>query len=362
MELPFEDYSEEHINRVIESHLDPENGTPYWLEKAEEYGGVEKAKEDIDAWEDLKEVFGLQIEEKKQEFAGALRERPYTDFLPQRSIDKISIVGESGGTTGKPKKAPFTENDWEMKIEKYSQYLDEMGVPKGVDWFCLVPSYPPHSAGQMGQSLAESRGGNALGIDLDSRAIKEFGKQGMEDALNAYMKHMGKQAKELMEYQDEGVVMTTSKVLEQLPRAIDVSEINLEGIVQGGAAMSKEQYRQFEEVYGDTPICGSFATALTLSTGVQIPDPQNYEVIYLPTRPERNMEVVDDKGNPVDYGERGIVTTSNVTEDFLMPALREEVKGTLVEPPEVLDDVDWPCVKDIAPEKVRTEGGKEGVY
>lgn len=214
----------------------------------------------------------------------------------------------------------------------------------------------------MGQSLAETRGGNALGIDLDSRAIKEFGKQGMEDALNAYMKHMGKQAKELMEYQDEGVVMTTSKVLEQLPRSIDVSDINLEGIVQGGTAMSREQYRQFDEIYGDTPICGSFATALTLSTGVQIPDSENHEVIYLPTRPERNMEVVDDGGDPVGYGERGIVITSNVTEDFLMPAFREEVEGTLIEPPEDLEGVDWPCIKDVAPKKSRTEGGKEGVY
>lgn len=363
MEIPFEKIDGDYIQRCLNSHLDPETGSPYWLEKAEEYGGVEKAKADIETWSDLKEVFGLSTAEGKEEFSEALRHRPYTDFLPRDSVSDIYIIGESGSTMGDPKRAPITEEDRDEIIEMTNDWLDEQGFPRNEDWMWIGPPFPPHTIGTYPQEFADSREGNIFGVDLDPRIMKKYGQEGMDKALKRYKQHIGEQAESVFKNQDIGVLWTTSKILEQLPKDTDVSKLGLDAVFHAGTPLSRETYRQFvEETYEDMEFAGGFGTAVTEWTGFQVPDRENYDVIYVPAQPTRNMEVVDEEGKPVDYGERGFLTTSKVTEDFLMPALLEEVKATKVEPPENLEGVDWPCVKDIKSTKSREEKEKGGAY
>lgn len=363
MELPLQKMDGEYIQSCVESHLDPENGTPYWLEKAEEYGGIDKAKSDIKGWKDLKKVFGLHTEERKEEFEEALRHRPYTDFIPKNSQDDIYIIGESGGTTGMSKRAPFTKRDWQDMLEKLDYILDEFNFPRNVDWLYTGPPFPPHGIGAYPRDHCRSRGGNIFGIDLDPRIMKEYGRKGMQEALGIYQKHIGQQIESILKSQEIGVMFTTSKILEELPKNMDVSRLNLQGIFHGGTSLSQETHRLFrEEIYKDTPFTGGLGCGFAGVYGIQVPETENYEVVYVPLQPTHNLEVMDKNGEVVDYGERGRVATSKITEDFLMPAFLEDDEATLVEPPESLDNVDWPCVKDIAPIKKREEQEKGGVY
>lgn len=362
MKLPFQKIDDEHIKKVLDSHLDKKYGSEFWLEEAERSGGVDDIKDYVKNKRELIEVLGLQDEERRKRFTDALKYDSYEKMMPKKSLNDIYILGESGATTGHPKRAAFTEEDWWEMFDKINEFIDELDFPENVDWLQAIPPSPPHGIGQFAEDLCKSRGGNSYGIDLDPRIMKKFGRSGMNEALKRYKKHIGEQLKPIIESQDIGVIFTTSRLLEMLPKFIDLSELDFDGIFHGGTNLTRETYRNFrEELYENTPILGAIGSGYTGGHGLQVPT-EDYSVAYVPIQPYNDLDVVDEDGYPVNYGEEGRVVISKYTDDFLMPNFEEDMRGKKVKFSENDDESDLYIIKDIEPNQRREELDKGGVY
>ncbi len=368
MEIPWQNVEDEnYIQNVLESHLG-KNGSKFWIKEAEKIapieGGIEKVIEDIEgSKEKLYEILGLQKKERKERFIEALRKRPYEHLVPKDALSEVHMLGESGGTMGLPKRAVVTETDRDRNYEKVNYIMDELGFLEGGDWLYVGPPHPPHFVGDAARGLASQRDGNLYGVDLDPRIMKKFGKEGMKEALGRYKKHIGEQMQPILKNNDVDVLFTTSKILETLPKQVDdVSKLGLNGILHGGTNLDQETNRVFqEEVYERIPFTGVLGSGFTGGHAIQLPT-ENHEVTYLPLQPDLNTEVIDEDGAIANYGERGRITNSKYTEHFLMPNFEEEMTGVLTESPKYLEDVDWPCVKNLEPIEERSRQNKGGVY
>lgn len=187
--------------------------------------------------------------------------------------------------------------------------------------------------------------------------MKKMGREGNQEFLDRYQKHLVKQTKDAIKGEDIGVLFTTSSILKKIPKFLDLDDLDLDGVMHGGAPMSREDYKVFsEEVYSGIPFAGLFGTAITGVDGFQVPDEEDFDVKYISGEPYRKLDVVDEEGEPA---EEGHLTTSIYHEDILIPALRQDdiAKKTEIEGYEEIS-----AVKNIHPNKTREDMDEGGVY
>lgn len=362
MNIPFEKIDEEHVEKVLNSHLDKDSGSEFWLEEAERSGGIDDIKEYVDSKEKLIETLGLQDEERRERFVNRLKYGSYEEMIPESAKDDIYILGESGATTGAPKRAAFTNKDWQKMLDVTNEFLDELDFPEGEDWVQAVPPAPPHGIGRYPETLCRSRGGNIYGIDLDPRIMKKFGREGMKEAVGRYKKHLGEQLMPILKSQDPKAIFTTADFLEMLPKFADPEDLDFDGIFHGGSNLTEETYKLFrEELYEGAPIVGIIGSGYSGGHGLQIPT-EDYSVAYVPVQPFNDLDVVDEDGRPVDYGEEGRVVISKYTEDFLMPNFEEDLTARKVKLPEDFESDNLYAVEGIEPDERRKELDEDGVY
>lgn len=333
------------VNEIINKHFDHEYGTPFWLKKMKERGIT---KEDIKNKEDINRYFSLLKDDNlKEEFDEIMRKGNYKEITPRSELGS-QIVGESGGTTGKGKRAPFNKKNFDKDIvEKTNKLLDYENFPRNVDWLSALPPFPPHSIGLYGIELAQSRGGQAFGIDLDPRILKKFGKissVGNEEeskcaktALNLYMDHLGKQIKNNLESRNDiKVIFTTPIILsEVIPEYIDPSKLEkIEGVYFGGTKMNEDNYKVIrEEIFPNASTMGIYGSGHLGCCGFHLPLEGSDRIIYAPNLPKVDLEVVDENKEPVGYNDEGKIVVSKFSEEFLMPQYPDEDVAMPVQPP-----------------------------
>lgn len=351
--------ADELLERVINLHFDDENGTPYWIKKAKELN--------INPKKDLNSIDALHLLGHAHE--DALRYLPISDFIPKSILKhkKGSIrIGETGGTTGTPKRAPCEISFWTKMMKFFDNGAEYHGIPKEIDIFYIGPT-GPHPVGWLGLELPKRYNSLGYTIDLDTRFIKKAAAAKKTDpkdnSLELYMKHMGEQIMPILQTQKPGILFTTAKIIEILVHKVpDASKLGIKGIIHGGIAMSPDTQRIIKkEIFPNVPLMGIYGNSL-LGVAIQLPNETNH-LTYYPMQPHNIINVMrpDEPLEKVNYGERGQVMFHRMSPEFFMPNVYERDEATRVRPTAKYG-YDWDGVQDVSVLGSFEEKSIEGVY
>lgn len=313
---------DEWTRRIVDVHFDPEHGTPYWLDWADEHGV--DVRSEVEAFDDLKHVF--------EPFDGAvLREIDVSRFAPQ-SLSGPRRVYETGGTTGAPKRVVMVDY-WRQQAAWASRVLGVDDFPRG-NLLMLGPPGGANNAGVFVRHLADEWGTLAYFVNMDPRWAKRLSKRRDTGEFEAYVDHLLDQAERVLTTQDVTVLFTTARLLER-PRVRDLTvEHGVEAVYHGGTALDPGTYRHFRESwYADIAFAGEYGNTLMgvaqeVPTSVRPADERGYRPVYVPCHPCFVPEVVNDRGEVVGYGERGRIRPTVLTEELFIPLLDERDEAT----------------------------------
>ncbi|MCB1058527.1 MAG: AMP-dependent synthetase, partial [Acidobacteria bacterium] len=179
-----------YVRHVVRTHLHPETGSRYWLERDRRLGLDAYSR--VETFEDLKRWVGFRDLEDQLDFERATRSRPVEDFIPASLLadrERWIWVSQTGGTTGPAKHGNWDSRYWRRILDFTDEFLDAHGIPRDVNWLFIGPM-GPHTTGRLVVSIAEHRGGRCFSIDLDPRIVKIFGTEGMHEASDRYIRHI----------------------------------------------------------------------------------------------------------------------------------------------------------------------------
>lgn len=343
---------------IVKLHFDPDQGAPFWLEKAKTYDFDPLT--DVNCFDDLKK-FPLFEDDW-------LRGGPVTRFLPKKLHDKAKFVFETGGTTGIPKSRCVVD-DFRIDYEVFSETLPDESFPRGSNWLMLGPSGPRRLRLAV-EHLCQYRGGICFCIDLDPRWVVKLLKKGRVEEAKEYSDHCIDQAVTILSAgHDIKGLFTTPKLLEALAmRLIDegstIEESGITGIFAGGTEFTPQWYRfAKEELLGPnvyiTPTYGN--TLMGLACGKPFDPADEYKITYYAPQPRAAVEVVDmdDHTQVVDHGETGRVKLYTLTNELFIPGFLERDEGEREQPIEVYP---WDGVSGVRPFRELAKTTTVGVY
>jgi len=357
------DALDKQTRQIVRWHFDPDTGSPFWLERAEQLGF--DPRREIATFDDLKKFEPFQDE--------WLRGGPVRRWVPKAYANDPIYVFETGGTTGVPK-SRVVIHDFRIDYERFSETLPNAYFPPGSNWLMLGPTGPRRLRLAV-EHLAQHRGGICFCIDLDPRWVVKLIKLGWSEHLEAYNRHCIDQALTILDAGHEiRCLFTTPKLLELLAMALEDRGSNLQqsgitGIFSGGTEFTPQWTRfAVEELIGGppavsgitmTPTYGNTLMGLACSRPVTRDD--GYKICYYPPQPRAVVEVVDpDESNrTVDYGQTGRVKLTTLTKEFFMPGFLERDEGER-EPP--CAEFPWDGVSGVRPFRPLAQSTTVGVY
>jgi len=347
-----------HTVETVKWHFDPENGSPFWLERVGDLGFDPLTE--VNCFEDLKK-FPLFEDEW-------LRGGPVRRWLPKAYADKPTYVFETGGTTGTPKSRVVVD-DFRIDYEMFSETLPDESFPRGANWLMLGPSGPRRLRLAV-EHLAQFRGGICFCLDLDPRWVVKLLKQGKTEDAKAYAAHVIDQAMTILEAgHDIQCAFSTPKLLEALAlRLIEngssIAEVGIKGIFCGGTEFTPQWYRfAREELLGPdvyiTPTYGN--TLMGLACGKPFDPEDNYKITYYAPQPRAIVEVVDfdDHTQLASHGDTGRVKLYTLTKELFIPGFLERDEGEREQPHDLYP---WDGVSGVRPFHVFAKTTTVGVY
>lgn len=356
---------DEHVRRIVRLHFDPQHGAPYWVERDRRL--ATDALEKVHGFQDAVALIGLEEGADQMHFEEASRRTPLENFVPRSVLaaDRPLWAAQTGGTTGPAKHGTWGARYWADVLDFSDEFLDLHGVPRDTNWLFIGPM-GPHTTGRLVVAFAERRGGMCFSVDLDPRIVKVFGEEGMTAAYDRYVRHIWDQVAEVLGSQEIGVVFCTSRLLDMLPERLGPEALSgVRAIVHAGTTMEPDAHRRLrEDFFPGVPVVGMYGTS---TTGISWQKPfeaeDDYRVVYVPCQPHVALDVVDEHGAEVPYGEEGRVRVWRLTDDALLPGFLERDRARRVRPyGTAAERWPWPWLGDpYSPEF--TEGRRvEGVY
>ncbi|MFN4258332.1 MAG: hypothetical protein ACK4RK_03490 [Gemmataceae bacterium] len=338
------DKLDEHVRQTVAWHFHPDNGTPFWLEKAKELK-LDPIKE-VKCFDDLKK-FGLFEDDW-------LRGGPVRRFLPKALHNKPIYVFETGGTTGIPKSRVVSEDHW-IDYEIFSEGLPDKYFPKGSNWLMLGPSGPRRLRLAV-EHLCQHRGGICFCVDLDPRWVIKLIKKGWTEHLKAYQDHVIDQALTVLSANhDIKCMFTTPKLLDALANRLEkdgssIAKTGITGIFCGGTEMTSQWIRfAIEELLGpDVYIAPTYGNTLMGLAASDMPTPPDYKICYYAPEPRAAVQVVDfdDYNKVVGYGQTGRVMLTTLTKELFIPRFMERDEGERELP---CDKYPWDGISGVRP-------------
>jgi thienamycin biosynthesis protein ThnN len=357
--------TDQYLKHILETGFHSESGALYWKNKEKDLHI--NAINQIKTFDDFKKYFAFKNREELVKYEKDLRELPIEDFIPvsTQKNSKWIWASETGGTTGIAKRGTWGNLYWKKILEFSDEFLDIHNVPRGENWLFVGPT-GPHTTGRLLVSIAEKRGGKIFCIDMDPRIVRLYLKEGNDDMVNRYIRHIWEQVEPIVRFQHVGVMFCTASLLELMPQYVDIKLLDqVKAIVHAGLAMSKDTHRYLrEEMFAHKPVVGIYGTSVS---GISYQKPyeaeDNYSIVYIPCQPYIVLECIDENGELVGYGKKGDVRCFRFTEDQIIPGFIERDKGTRIKPYGKFASVyNWDWVADPhSPESL--SGQKiEGVY
>jgi phenylacetate-coenzyme A ligase PaaK-like adenylate-forming protein len=267
-----------------------------------------------------------------------LRDVRAEDPIPRGYGPCPDIVGvyESGGTTGAPKRVVLLREWHERSTAWMSIQLDAHGMPRNVNWLCVMPT-GPHAVGMLIAEQARRRGGLLFTVDMDPRWVKKLIAAGKADEATAYAGHLVEQAGYLLRSQDIGVLMTTPPLLERIASHDDLVELinqKVSAIQHGGAHMDADTRSLLDtEVFPQVTLVDLYGSTMVLGGCLERPSGKDGPSVFDPPSPFITFAVIDpDTGQRVAYGQRGQVVMNHVSKAMLLPNNLERDLATRIEP------------------------------
>lgn len=347
-----------HTVDIVHKHFHPENGAPFWLEKAKTYDFDPMT--DVNCFDDLKK-FPLFEDDW-------LRGGPVDRFLPKSLHNEPRYVFETGGTTGIPKSRCVVRDHF-IDYEVFSDTLPDEYFPKGSNWLMLGPSGPRRLRLAV-EHLAQYRGGICFCVDLDPRYVVKLLKKNKVEEAKAYQEHVIDQAITVLSAgHDIKCMFTTPKLLESLAMRLfdndsSIADAGITGIFGGGTEFKPDWYKFcMEELLGPdvyiTPTYGN--TLMGLACGKPFDPADNYKITYYAPQPRAVVEVVDfdDYDKVVEIGGTGRAKLYTLTDELFIPGFMERDEGER-EPP--CEKYPWDGISSTRPFHVFAKTTTVGVY
>ncbi|WP_158889675.1 phenazine antibiotic biosynthesis protein [Amycolatopsis anabasis] len=305
------------VQEAVAWHFDPKTGSEFWLERAKSL--------DFDPRKDVRTVDDLTL---FPNIVDELRDIRLESLVPKGyqalGIDSAPVVGESGGTTGTPKRVFVLPDVREQSWSWYYDRLTEHGVTPGANWLGVVPA-GPHMVGSLARDTAARFGGIFFTLDLDPRWAKGCVARGAVDELKAYVNHLVDQMEWILQSQDIGILAITPPLLEAVctrDHLVDLINEKVATITWSGASMD-EDTRQLlrSEVFPKANIVGIFGSTMIFCGIPERPGtPDGEPAVFDPPSPFSMFSVIDpETGENVPYGERGQVVSHHITRNLFLP-------------------------------------------
>ncbi|MFD7977075.1 phenazine biosynthesis protein [Streptomyces sp. NPDC059071] len=313
-----------HLRKSMAWHFGADTGSPFWLAKRESLG-----------FDPLTDVHGLADLTRFPDVSAELRTVPVGDLIPRGLKDRVFRVYDSGGTTGSPKRIVDSAARAELLVWARERLLAS-GVPARGDWLHLGPS-GPHVIGYDVSRYAALSGALFHTVDLDPRWVKRLLADGREDEAERYVQHLLDQAETVLTSQKVAVLSSTPPLLEALcarPALYELVREQVEAVIWAGTSISAESLRTLDrEFFPDAAVVGVYGNSL-MGVAPQRPpvDGDRHPCVFEPYPATTRIELVDEEGRPVAYGERGRVRLHLVAEEMFLPNVLERDSAVRVPP------------------------------
>lgn len=331
---------EARLRRVLELHLHPREGSPFWIRRVAEWGV--DLRGEVRSLDDLARLPSMTPEE--------LERHPLLDFTPRslRHEQASWLRAQTGGATDNPVWTVYSPAEFEDAfVAPFAAAATHVGFPRGGVWLYAGPS-GPHIIGRAARSLARALGApDPFTIDFDPRWARKLPAGSF--AQQRYVQHAVDQALAVIRTQSVDVLFTTPPLLAHLARAMGESQRRrIRGVHYGGTHLSAAQLGEFQQAwfpdavhlsgYGNT----LFGCCLELSVASRrVP-------AYFPHGQRLILEVVPDERRPPDG--RGRVRFTRLDDTVLLiNMLERDAASPIAAPADAPPGFGLPGVCDVGP-------------
>lgn len=304
---------EQFLRSALDWHFNPETGSPLWLRIAETLDFDPQS--DISSYEDLARF---------PDIAEHLRTSRVEDLIPRglgRSAAPPPLIYETGGTTGSPKRLVYSAGWIERCLRWKVDELRAAGFPAGRSWLVAMPS-GPHAYGNTARLQARELGSLIHGIDIDPRWVKKSIAGGT--AVDGYVAHLVEQIGHIIQTQDIGAVTTTPPILAEIilrPDLVEKLAATVSYIALAGAQLDDDTFDIIAETFPGARIQNVYGSTMVLTTArIRNPLDPAPQTVYDAYAPHTIFAVLDPETlQPVDYGARGQVRMSHISDGMFVP-------------------------------------------
>jgi thienamycin biosynthesis protein ThnN len=241
------------LRHVLDIHFDHNTGSPYWLEKQKHL--------DLDVRKEILTIDDLPRLGAMDE--NALANRPIEDFIPRRFSNCTEyFIAETAGTLGRPKTTVHRHDEFHSAfIEPFIKAAERCNFPTGGHWLFIGPT-GPHIIGHAAQACARAMGsGDIFRVDFDPRWAKALLPGSF--AANRYLRHIERQAQDILEVQNIVVIFSTPAVLENLSENLTSEHRQkILGIHLGGMAAGNEFMLKIADSFPKAVILSGYGNTL----------------------------------------------------------------------------------------------------
>ncbi|MDT8301193.1 MAG: hypothetical protein RQ760_06880 [Sedimentisphaerales bacterium] len=326
------DLINQRLQLILDIHFDHKTGSPYWLEKQKQLGL--NIRKEIRTIEDLYRLGAMD--------ENALAYRPIEDFIPRRFSNCTEyIIAETAGTLGRPKSAVHRHDEFHSAFVKpFIKAAERCNFPVGGHWLFIGPT-GPHIIGHAAQACAQAMGsGDIFRVDFDPRWAKALLPGSF--AAKRYLRHIERQALDILEVQNIVVIFSTPAVLENLSEKLTHEQRQkILGIHLGGMAASHEFMRTITDSFPKAVILSGYGNTLfgmmpqlhyDSRTGFEYFPFGNRLVTQVFQEPEDAFEV--NLVKTAEYGQRGRIVMHRLDEFQLILNMVERDTAIRIPPPQ----------------------------
>ena len=309
----------ERLQRVLQIHFDPNEGTPYWLERQEQWG--------MDVLQNVRTIDDLPTLGPMDETA--LAERPIEDFIPRRFHSRQDIIlAQTGGSLGRPKFAVHRLDEFDTAfVTPFVRAAQACGFPRDTHWLFVGPT-GPHVIGRAAQACARAYGkGDIFTVDFDPRWAKKLVPGSF--AATRYLDHILDQALHILETQSIEVLFSTPIVLARLWDLLSKEQCGcIRGIHLGGMAVDSDFMKKLRNAFPKAVILSGLGNTL-LGMAPQLDYHEDTGMDYYPYGDRLVSRIVADGPSRPDlqqtvpYGQRGRLVWHRLDEMQLLINLVE---------------------------------------